>query len=1497
MRRLFASFAIVAASAFAAPHALATVVNDPVKPLWTGTPRAAEAGKLFEGTLELVAARDVSVANIAIEGTGWTIESFTAPAVLSLAPGRPARVSFAATPGQDAGPLMLVYEAGGRRWSKRIDLTAEGVRRATTAGVLASAGSKGHAAGQAFAPRPRTEAQRELRRLRRAPLSGARPPSTAPLQGEQAAARNITVTGRVVYLRGDGWKLGADNVRVEAFDEDEVWDGYLTGGYTDADGYFSLTFNWDPAWYEFDEQPDLLIYCETINPHVQVQTAGLIETNYSWETGTVDDYGGVLYDFGEITPPEEHDHPAFHIHSQVTRAWRWLNEHEGYNLATADVQWPETGSTSFYRSYWDELHIVTEDQWREVTVSHEYGHHWMNHYSAEGYDDPPYCNGFCDHDPGAWPIPDCGHCLWCRETETIAWGEGWPNWFADVLMRSLLTDYAVIPFKTSNFEARDTCSEDGTYHDPTRTEGFFTALLRDIDDAGSDDNDPANPWRDQLALGTDEIFTVADDDEPTTPNAFLDRMKARYPSIVEDLWETAKDLGYDRDATAPGAVTGLTSPSHVPSTPSTDATATFNWTRPTDDWSGVGGYSVSITAGTWALPNTTKDIENVTTYTSAILAPGTYYFNIRAVDRAERWSATYATFGPVVIRAPDPVNLAFRLPMGWDWFIMPRPTADATANNVQNPDSLKGNCSCTYWNAAAQNDGEQATGATGYTYLYVDDGYKGSASVASVPAGGTWNHLNRGPYNIRGGRHTFEVELDGRGDFAEGHETDNNWSEQWVWSPLVLTAGTAVTRNPPPDRTGGWDDMDPDDPQFYNCDGLRFTTSGWWNAVAVRGLDHRNDWDCRLHAASSGPANGFAANVGWSSRAAGCLDAVLVNKNRAGNGTWDAGVVDLNTSAVSAQYSAVHVVSQVQTFGTEQAIALAQDETIALREFNVTADNVGWVEIVVTTDTPGTPIRARWFDDVFSTGDLDDYSATMTTDEDGFARMDVNAAYSGYHCVVVFRDPRDGLGPANLTLRIGKTPPDLAPYAAPGWHASLTPRPTYDGMVGFVPLPDTLYGNMAATYLNVAVGNTSTAGATSVLDRIYLDGAYSWYITYASLPGGSVNLLNGTTAKTVRGGRHTLSMALDPLGTIHEQYEDNNTYGEQYVWSPLSLASGSPATRSAPPDPTGGFLDVDTGEPLFFNCDGLRTPVFAPVGDAGWWGAVAVLPGAASDVNVRLHEPKTGAKLGFESPFAGSYWGAGQSDYVLVDMRLTPQRVFDVGVIRWGTGAESYTAEAVTSTYRGASPSGEFGPFTLGANHILDLHEFFLRAGRWNFRVENTAGTVDWGVTLHPAGIAYQNKSAAVDSGAAWYAPAGADEQIAAAVPSDGYYCLAVWRARSGDLGASGSYRLHVGSTTVDVAGGVDPAHTALATVYPNPFAGATAIVFDLARGGELALEVFDVRGARVRTLARGAWPAGRHRLTWNGHDDADRAVPGGVYLVRLQADGVRPTRKVARIE
>lgn len=75
--------------------------------------------------------------------------------------------------------------------------------------------------------------------------------------------------------------------------------------------------------------------------------------------------------------------------------------------------------------------------------------------------------------------------------------------------------------------------------------------------------------------------------------------------------------------------------------------------------------------------------------------------------------------------------------------------------------------------------------------------------------------------------------------------------------------------------------------------------------------------------------------------------------------------------------------------------------------------------------------------------------------------------------------------------------------------------------------------------------------------------------------------------------------------------------------------------------------------------------------------------------------------------------------------------------------------------------------------------------------------------------------------------------------------------------------------------------------VAPNPARGICSIHFALPRAGEVALEVLDVAGRRVRRVLGGRLEAGEHRVRWDRDDDAGRPCPSGLYFVRLH-DGPR---------
>lgn len=85
-----------------------------------------------------------------------------------------------------------------------------------------------------------------------------------------------------------------------------------------------------------------------------------------------------------------------------------------------------------------------------------------------------------------------------------------------------------------------------------------------------------------------------------------------------------------------------------------------------------------------------------------------------------------------------------------------------------------------------------------------------------------------------------------------------------------------------------------------------------------------------------------------------------------------------------------------------------------------------------------------------------------------------------------------------------------------------------------------------------------------------------------------------------------------------------------------------------------------------------------------------------------------------------------------------------------------------------------------------------------------------------------------------------------------------------------------------------------LRPAVPNPATGATSFEFRLDAAAQVSVEVFDVRGRRVRTLRdAGELPAGTHSARWalTGQDGAP--VPSGVYFARVRAGDKEATRKI----
>ena len=80
------------------------------------------------------------------------------------------------------------------------------------------------------------------------------------------------------------------------------------------------------------------------------------------------------------------------------------------------------------------------------------------------------------------------------------------------------------------------------------------------------------------------------------------------------------------------------------------------------------------------------------------------------------------------------------------------------------------------------------------------------------------------------------------------------------------------------------------------------------------------------------------------------------------------------------------------------------------------------------------------------------------------------------------------------------------------------------------------------------------------------------------------------------------------------------------------------------------------------------------------------------------------------------------------------------------------------------------------------------------------------------------------------------------------------------------------------------PNDFALRGAAPNPFNAACGITFDIPRDVNVTIEVFDMMGRKISTVADDDFSAGTHRVIWQGTDDSGREAASGVYFYRMTA-------------
>jgi len=381
-------------------------------------------------------------------------------------------------------------------------------------------------------------------------------------------------------------------------------------------------------------------------------------------------------------------------------------------------------------------------------------------------------------------------------------------------------------------------------------------------------------------------------------------------------------------------------------------------------------------------------------------------------------------------------------------------------------------------------------------------------------------------------------------------------------------------------------------------------------------------------------------------------------------------------------------------------------------------------------------------------------------------------------------------------------------------------------------------------------------------------------------------------------------MMIDPDDGMFELDETNNTHASQFVWRPTNLVFGTLTNRPEPPPRTADWNLIDHEELVWYNCDAMRTPTFKPSGTSSYWGAVAMMPGTNSDVDLDLHYWSTGAKNGFADPLATSRWSRGASDFLLMNFRNTPVKFYDVGVLQGGyVSGEDYHMAVVKSRRVYADVSGLVGAFTMDATELLDIYEINItQPGLYHAELVVTDPSLNLGFSLYGPDFIHGGKSdTQSESSGAWLeTSSGRDEFNFPVLPDEtGLHCLAVWKVGASDVGLTSDYTLWLDFEDVSPVGNTDlPTEVRLVGIHPNPFNPSATITFELPATRRVDLMVYDISGRMIRTLLNGeTLGAGRLEAVWNGRDERGRSVSAGVYFCRLVVDGFSDTRRMVLVK
>jgi len=97
----------------------------------------------------------------------------------------------------------------------------------------------------------------------------------------------------------------------------------------------------------------------------------------------------------------------------------------------------------------------------------------------------------------------------------------------------------------------------------------------------------------------------------------------------------------------------------------------------------------------------------------------------------------------------------------------------------------------------------------------------------------------------------------------------------------------------------------------------------------------------------------------------------------------------------------------------------------------------------------------------------------------------------------------------------------------------------------------------------------------------------------------------------------------------------------------------------------------------------------------------------------------------------------------------------------------------------------------------------------------------------------------------------------------------------------------------VDAEEDLIPMITKLNQNYPNPFNPTTTIKYTLKKNSKVLLNIYNIKGQKVKQLVNKQLTAGQYSVVWNGKDDNGNSVSSGIYFYKLKTTNFEKTKKM----